>query len=164
MALPAELAPIRDAANRLMERLWHALEAQRSFASNAAHELRTPIAATLAHTQRLVAEAPQGPLRERAIRVESELKRMVRLSEKLLQLARAEGAGVIAAQPQDMVPILAALIDDLSRDLPPRRIHLSLPDAAVSSHLDPDAFAVLARNLVETQSCTDLRIGRSRSR
>ena len=149
MALPAELTPIRDAANRLMERLWHALEAERSFASNAAHELRTPIAATLAQTQRLVAEAPQGPLRDRAIRVESELKRMARLSEKLLQLARAEGVGVIAAQPQDMVPILAALIDDLSRDLPPGRIHLSLPDAAVSSRLDPDAFAVLARNLVE---------------
>lgn len=149
MALPSELAPIREAANRLMARLWHALEAERSFASNAAHELRTPIAATLAHTQRLIAEAPVGPLRDRATRVEGELKRMARLAEKLLQLARAEGGGVVAERPHDMVPILAALIDDLGRDLRPGRIVLTLPDTPVPSRLDPDAFAVLARNLVE---------------
>lgn len=149
MALPSELAPIREAANRRMARLWHALEAERSFASNAAHELRTPIAATLAHTQRLIAEAPVGPLRDRATRVEGELKRMARLAEKLLQLARAEGGGVVAERPRDMVPILAALIDDLGRDLRPGRIVLTLPDTPVPSRLDPDAFAVLARNLVE---------------
>lgn len=149
MVLPAELAPIRDAANRLLARLSHALEAERSFASNAAHELRTPIAASLAHTQRLLAEAPPGPLRDRASQLETALKRMARLSEKLLQLARAEGGGVLAAEAQDMVPILAALIDDIGRDLPPGRIALSLPDRPVPSRLDPDAFAVLARNLVE---------------
>lgn len=148
-ALPAELIPIRDAANRLMARVSHALEAERSFASNAAHELRTPIAATLAQTQRLVAEAPAGPLRDRAAQVEDQLKRMARLAEKLLQLARAEGGGVVATVPQDVVPILAALLADLSRDLPPGRLSVRLPDRPVVSRLDPDAFGVMARNLVE---------------
>lgn len=149
MNLKAELIPIRDAANRLMERVELALEAERSFSSNAAHELRTPIAATLAHTQRLIEEAPEGPLRDRARKVEAELKRMTRLAEKLLQLARAEGGGVIASAPHDLTPVLAALADDLGRDLPPGRIALSLPERAVMSRLDPDAFAVLARNLIE---------------
>lgn len=147
--LKAELTPIRDAANRLMERVLQALEAERSFSSNAAHELRTPIAATLAHTQRLIDEAPQGPLRDRARQVEAELKRMTRLAEKLLQLARAEGGGVIAPQPHDLAPVLAALADDLGRDLPPGRIQLALPERPLMSRLDPDAFAVLARNLIE---------------
>lgn len=149
MALKAELVPIRDAANRLMERVQLALEAERSFSSNAAHELRTPIAATLAQTQRLVEESPDGPLRDRARKVEAELKRMARLAEKLLQLARAEGGGVIATALQDLAPVLAALADDLGRDLPPGRIALSLPGHPVMSRLDPDAFAVLARNLIE---------------
>ncbi|QJD17853.1 ATP-binding protein [Paracoccus sanguinis] len=147
--LPAELEPIRGQANRLMARMGDALAAERDFASNAAHELRTPIAATLAHTQRLVAEAPAGPLRERAMRVEGELKRMARLSEKLLQLARAEGGGVVRAAPGDVVPILAALADDIARDLPEGRVAVTLPEGAVASRLDPDAFAVLARNLIE---------------
>lgn len=149
VGLKAELAPIRDAVNRLMERVLLAFEAERSFSSNAAHELRTPIAATLAHTQRLIHEAPPGPLRDRALQVEAELKRMTRLAEKLLQLARAEGGGVIATAPHDLVPILAALSDDLGRDLPPGRILLTSPETAVMSRLDPDAFAVLARNLIE---------------
>lgn len=149
MALKAELAPIRDAADRLMARLALALEAERSFSSNAAHELRTPIAATLPPTQRPPEEAPSGPLRDRARRVEAELKRMTRLAEKLLQLARAEGSGVIASEPHDQVPILTALVHDLARDLPPDRVVLSLPDRPLMSHLDADTFAVLARNLIE---------------
>lgn len=74
---------------------------------------------------------------------------MARLAEKLLQLARAEGGGVVAERLRDMVPILTALIDDLGRDLRPGRIVLTLPDTPVPSRLDPEAFAVLARNLVE---------------
>ena len=56
---------------------------------------------------------------------------------------------MVAERPRDMVPILAALIDDLGRDLRPGRIVLTLPDTPVPSRLDPDAFAVLARNMVE---------------
>ncbi|ARJ69727.1 ATP-binding protein [Paracoccus contaminans] len=148
-ALPAELVPIREAANRLFGRMSRALEAERGFSANAAHELRTPIAATLAQTQRLVREAPQGPLRDRALTVEAELKRMARLAEKLLQLARVEGGGVLADAPSDLAPVLAAVLADLGRDLPPGRILASLPDAPVMSHLDPDVFGVLARNLIE---------------
>lgn len=148
MALKCEIEPIRAAANRLMARLAQALEAERAFASNAAHELRTPIAATLAQTQRLIRETAAGPAHDRALRVEVELKRMARLAEKLLQLARAEGGGVVGA-PGDVVPILSALTDDLGRDLPRARLSLKLPDAPVRSRLDPDAFGILAGNLIE---------------
>lgn len=54
--LPSEVSPIAQAVNRLMDKLKRALEAERSFTANSAHELRTPIAAALAQTQRLIAE------------------------------------------------------------------------------------------------------------
>ena len=146
--LRTELIPIQQAANRLMARLKRALQAERSFAANAAHELRTPIAATLAQTQRLVAESPEGPLRQRAAQVEAELKRLARLAEKLMQLARAEGGAMIAAEQADLVPILNVVLNDFSRSHP-GRITAEVPDATVPSRLDPDAFAVLARNLIE---------------
>ena len=58
--LPSEIGSIADGVNRLMERLRRALEAERTFTANSAHELRTPVAAALAQTQRLIAEAPPG--------------------------------------------------------------------------------------------------------
>jgi two-component system OmpR family sensor kinase len=146
--LRTELLPIQQAANRLMARLKRALEAERTFAANAAHELRTPIAATLAQTQRLVAESPDGPLRQRAAQVEAELKRLARLAEKLMQLARAEGGAMLATEQSDLVPILSVVLNDFNRSHP-GRITADVPKTPVTSRLDPDAFAVLARNLIE---------------
>ena len=142
--LQQELVPMERAVNRLMGRLAMALAAERSFSSNAAHELRTPIAATLAHTQRLIAEVPEGPLRCRARMIEHELKRMIRLSEKLLDLARAEAAGVTSVRSMDLRPILSLVVQDFRPD-----IRLEMPSLPVPATMDPDAFAILARNLIE---------------
>jgi len=148
--LQTELLPIRNAVNQLMARLKRAMESERSFTANAAHELRTPVAATLAQTQRLIAEVPPGPLRARAQTIEAELRRLTRLSEKLLQLSRAEGGGVLADEPQDLAPILAMVVQDFTRAGQGERLRLSLPEGGTTpARMDPDAFAILARNLIE---------------
>lgn len=146
--LPSEILPIAEAVNELMERLRRTLEAERSFTANSAHELRTPLAEALAQTQRLQRQAPAGPLQERAARIEQSLRGLSRLSEKLMQLARAEGGGLLASAPQDVVPILKTLVDDYRSA--GERVHLTLPSSgAVESIIDPDALAILVRNLVE---------------
>ncbi len=147
--LPSELSPVAAAVNALLARLRSALEAERSFTANSAHELRTPIAAALAQTQRLIAEMPDAN-RERARSIESALRRLTRLSEKLLQLAKAEGGGLLAEQPSDLAAVLALVVDEASRSSDEDdRIDLTTPDDGVPSDVDPDAFAVLARNLIE---------------
>ena len=149
--LPAEVGPVADAVNRLIARLQRALEAERSFTANSAHELRTPIAAALAQTQRLLAEMSDGPTRERARTVEVALRQLSRLSEKLLQLAKAEGGGLLAETPQDLARVLGFVLDDLGRaPEAAERLHVTLPpETSLMSHMDADAFAILARNLVE---------------
>jgi two-component system OmpR family sensor kinase len=147
--LPSELKPVAAAVNALLARLRSALEAERSFTANSAHELRTPIAAALAQTQRLIAELPDAN-RERARSIESALRRLTRLSEKLLQLAKAEGGGLLAEQPSDLAAVLALVVDEAARSSDEDdRIDLTTPDDGVPSDVDPDAFAVLARNLIE---------------
>lgn len=145
--LQIELIPVRDAVNRLMGRLADAMAAERVFSANAAHELRTPIAAALAQTQRLITQAPEGPLRVRAQSIETELKRMSRLSEKLLDLARAEAAGVAGGSDQDLRAVLSLVAGDFQTKAPDLR--LTVPGAPVVAAIDPDAFAILARNLIE---------------
>lgn len=145
--LPSEIAPVAEAVNALMARLRRALDAERSFTANSAHELRTPVAAALAQAQRLRAELPEGAARARTVEIESALKRLARLSEKLLQLARAEGAGLIGEAPQDLVPALRLVLHDLSAE---GAVAVALPPAGrFVSTLDMDAFAILARNLIE---------------
>ncbi|MEO6986684.1 MAG: ATP-binding protein [Paralcaligenes sp.] len=157
--LPAELTPIADAVNRLIDRLRHALETERRFTANSAHELRTPLAATLAQVQRLRHDAPEGPLQIRAAQIETSLRELTRLSEKLMQLAKAEGGGLLSEIPQDLVVLLDHVVQDLQRaaTIP---IQLVLPSTGpVLSLIDPDAFAILVRNLIEnalkhgTQGC-----------
>ena len=149
--LPAELAPVAGSVNRLIARLQRALAAERGFTASSAHELRTPVAAALAQTQRLVVELPEGPARHRARAVEAALGRLSRLSEKLLQLAKAEGGALLSESPQDLAQVLPLVLDDLRRDpATAARLRIALPAGGhFLSAMDVDAFAILARNLVE---------------
>ncbi|WP_244424737.1 ATP-binding protein [Methylobacterium nodulans] len=149
--LPTEMAPVAAAVNALLGRLRSALEAERSFTANSAHELRTPIAAALAQTQRLCAELQDQERLERARAIEGALRRLSRLSEKLLQLAKAEGGGLIAETATPLAPVLRLVIDELrrNRDGSDRLQVVMASKAGPVSNLDPDAFAILARNLIE---------------
>lgn len=147
--LPTEIEPIAVAVNQLLERLRRTLEAEQSFTANSAHELRTPLATALAQVQRLEQELPTGPQLDKARQIEATLRSLSRLSESLMQLAKAEGGRLLSDQPQDLVPVLVLVVDELRRNarVP---IQLDLPEGGIlSSTLDPDAFAILLRNLID---------------
>ena len=146
---PTELRPVLDTVNDLLARLDTAFAAERSFAANAAHELRTPLAGALAQVQRLRQQAQDAGTRQRADDIEATLRRLTRLSEKLMQLARAEGARLVADSPADLRPVLAIVTQDFAQGADAGRVRLSLPDGPVLSQVDADAVAIVARNLIE---------------
>ncbi|SFO11593.1 two-component system, OmpR family, sensor kinase [Roseovarius lutimaris] len=148
-SLPEEFLPMADAVNQLLDRLRRTLEAERSFTANAAHELRTPVAAALAQTQRLMAETRDASAGARAGEIETALKRLNRLSEKLMQLARAEGGRLRADTVTDLRPVLRLALSDFERVVGAGRILAETSDRPVLSNIDPDAFAIVLRNLVE---------------
>ena len=147
--LPSEIAPLAETMNGLLGRLDAAFAAERSFAANAAHELRTPLAGAIAQAQRLQAETRDADAKARAAEIEATLKRLTRLSERLLQLARAEGGRLRRDTASDLRPVARLIADELGRGAGQGRILLTMPDSAVMSDLDPDAFAILMRNLIE---------------
>jgi len=148
--LPSEIGPIADAVNHLLEKLRRALEAERSFTANSAHELRTPVAAALAQTQRLIAETGDTAARTRAQQIETALRRLSRLSEKLMQLAKAEGGRLQGKGTTDIAAVLKLVLEEMARDpAAAGRLVFDIPAAPVLFDIDTDAFAILARNLIE---------------
>lgn len=147
--IPLELGPLAATLNTLLDRLRGVFDAERSFSANAAHELRTPLAGAIAQVQRLRSETRDPVAESRAVEIEATLKRLTRLSERLIQLARAEGGRLRMDRSADLRAVARVVVDDLGRAGAPGRIALNLPDSAVMSDIDPDAFAILCRNLVE---------------
>ncbi len=148
---PAELRPIADAVARLVERLRAALDAERAFAANSAHELRTPIAGALARTQRMIAELRDPDDRRRARDVEATLKRLSGLAEKLMQLSRADAGVSRGDRDVDLIAVLDLVVDDCAKRLgAPERLHYVKPaGATLMARMDMDAFATVVRNLID---------------
>ncbi|MGX0904601.1 two-component system OmpR family sensor kinase [Roseovarius sp. MBR-79] len=147
--LPREIAPLADTLNALLTRLRAAFEAERSFAANAAHELRTPLAGAIAQAQRLRSETGDRAAAQRATDIEETLKRLTRRTERLMQLARAEGGRLLSEMPCDARMALRLVVEDMARGLEAPAIALDLPGTPVLSTIDPDALGIVCRNLVE---------------
>ena len=88
-ALPAEVAPLLDSLNQLFARVRTAIDSERRFTADAAHELRTPLAALKVQAQ--VAQRASGESQQLALRqVLGGVERMTHLVEQLLTLARVD--------------------------------------------------------------------------
>lgn len=148
--VPAELAPFVTAINRVLKRIAEAMDDQRRFVADAAHELRSPFAALTLQAERLAAVAlPQAAV-ERLAPLRQGIARGSRLVEQLLALARIQSAGNHADTPVSVQRIFRQVLENLMPLAQSRHI-----DAGVSSAQDVLARAserdlyTLVRNLVD---------------
>ncbi|WP_026759010.1 ATP-binding protein [Sediminimonas qiaohouensis] len=147
--LPDEIRPVASTINQLMDKLKRALEAEQSFAADAAHELRTPVAAALAQVQRLRAHNSDPRTEAHAADVESALKRLKRLSEKLLQLSRVEAGRMRGETATDVRSVIEMVTSDFRAPEKGTRLTLDLPGTPILSDIDNDALAITLRNLLD---------------
>jgi two-component system sensor histidine kinase TctE len=107
-AAPPEVGALAGAVNELLDQVQQNLAAQRRFISDAAHQLRTPLAGLKSQTELALQETTDPALRQRLQRVHESAVRGARLVSQLLVLARAEPEA-IAAQgwaPLDCVQLV----------------------------------------------------------
>jgi two-component system, OmpR family, sensor histidine kinase QseC len=97
--VPTEVRPLVDAINALLSRLVHSLERERAFTADAAHELKTPLAAIKVQAQVALAEPDRSLQRLAMQRVVQGVDRSARLAEQLLLLARLDTQEKLATAP-----------------------------------------------------------------
>ncbi|MDM0028444.1 sensor histidine kinase [Variovorax saccharolyticus] len=155
--LPKELRSVADHVSLLLERLSQSLDVERALAANAAHELRTPLAAARLRLQ----TALEHDLKREDVQAALDALQMLgHRTEKLLQLSRAESGAALTRAPIDLVQLAGTVAQEFWQD--PRvneRLSLKVPDSEPPIALgDVDALAIALRNLVENA----LRYGRGR--
>ena len=148
--LPSEMAPMVAALNDLFARMDTLLESERRFTADAAHELRTPIAAIRAQAQVALMETDDAQRRHALNATLEGCDRAVRLVEQLLTLSRLEATAVPAMAAVD----LAALGQRVVAELAPKAIGKRQTLEFEASEPCPipgneTLLAVLVRNLVD---------------
>ena len=155
--VPAEVQPLVHALNGLLGRVAEQVAGERRFTADAAHELRTPIAAI-----RMQAQVAQGATQdeERRAALDATIAgcdRATRLVDQLLQLARLEADAVDAQPaagrdtPTDLAAVAARLVRELSDAARARgqQIRLECPPRPVDVPMSAALAAVLLRNLLD---------------
>jgi len=149
--LPAEVRPLVGEMNGLLTRLSAAWDALTHFTADAAHELRSPLAALRLQAQSLQ-RAPDDATRAIATeRLLAGIDRATRLVEQLLALARQEAAGEGAELVSlDLTALARNALADAEPEAARHAIALTLdaPTAHVVLRADEAALAVLLRNLL----------------
>ncbi len=149
--VPCEISPLLKALNSLFKRLSHAFENDRRFTADAAHELRTPLAAM--KTQAQVAKRSKNAA-ERDSAIDKMLvgvDRATRLVEQLLTLARVDPETGLAKGGQVNLNRLAeGAIADHEQQAWQKRITLQLnADKTFSVSGHRESLCILLRNLLD---------------
>lgn len=148
---PIEIRPLVSSLNKLFERLHTALETERRFTDDAAHELRTPLAALKTQAQ-VSLRATSDEERQQALRqVINSVDRASHLVEQMLTLARLDPSSSALVREKINVHNLAA---DVVAQLVPAAIQKNLNieitgDERAVVCVEPVSMSILIRNLVD---------------
>lgn len=148
--MPREILPLVHAFNDLMRRLAEAFETQRRFIADAAHELRSPVAALRLQMQLLDRAADEPARVAAAAQLRLGIDRSQRLVEQLLQLSRSQPEGeALATQEVRLDELVQSVVAEFDPEAERRGIDLgALTDRGLTVRSDAYQLRILLNNLV----------------
>lgn len=152
--LPAELVPLASSIDRLLARVDETIRLERRFTADAAHELRTPLAALRAQWDAARLAGDPAARREAEFGVARGIDRLGHLVAQMLAMARADAAPASAGQPIDWRDVVSRVLDDTLPLIEAQDAQLEVDWPQGSAHPlplsgDPGLVASMLRNLVD---------------
>jgi two-component system sensor histidine kinase QseC len=145
-----EVRALLDAINSLMQRVADTLSRERRFTADAAHELRTPLAALVTQADVARRARDEAERLHALTQITTGAHRAGRLVEQLLTLARLDPAAVLKTESVPLEQVAAEVCADHAATAQEKQIALELEaDPALSIDGVPDMLRVLLRNLVD---------------
>lgn len=148
--LPVEVRPFAMAINRLLARARQAMESQRRFVADAAHELRSPLTALSLQAERLADAEMPAAARERLALLRQGIGRGRALLDQLLALARAQSPAEAPKAPVSVQAVFRRVLEDRMPLAEQKHLDIGVEgarDAGVAvTELD---MIALVRNLVD---------------
>ena len=149
-AAPAEVLPLIDRLNHLFERIAASIQNERRFTADAAHELRTPVAAIKAQAQ--VARGAQDTT-ARMHALDSVIlgcDRAAHLIEQLLTLARLDSLQKFALESCELQTLAVEVIAEMTPLARQKNVQLDLAEGeAATVQALPGLLRILLRNLID---------------
>jgi two-component system sensor histidine kinase QseC len=151
---PQETRPLIKALNELFQRLENSFKSERRFTADAAHELRTPLAAIKIQAQVAQRATTAGEKNDALAHITQGVDRMARLVEQLLTLSRADSfhSSGLEKSLVDLKEIAREVLADEAPTAISRSIELALDCDEERSFLivgSANALSILLRNLVD---------------
>ncbi|WP_334178715.1 ATP-binding protein [Pseudoxanthomonas sp.] len=148
--LPREIRPLVDSFNVLLERLSDAMRGERQFLADAAHELRTPLAALLTQTQVAMRAGSQADAQAALTQLAHGIQRTSRLAQQLLDSARVDASPLREDRPVVALPDVVTMVAREFESMASRRQQtLALHAEPASVRGDLDDLGILVRNLLD---------------
>ncbi|MBW8368229.1 MAG: sensor histidine kinase N-terminal domain-containing protein [Arenimonas sp.] len=148
--VPKEIQGLAKAVNGLLARVEAGLARERRFTADAAHELRTPVAAVKIHADNLRNAVNDAERLESQQRLDAGVRRMERAIAQLLALSRVEpGAAPQAREPVDLAQIVAHHAGDARTLAEERDIEVRVQAQRAMVAGDSAALDGLVRNLLD---------------
>ena len=148
---PAELTSIVSSLNSLFHRLNRAFEREKRFSADAAHELRTPLAALKVDIHNLSKTHPQSPDIQR---LKASADRLGHSLEQMLALNRiTAGQPVNNYQYCELESLAKQVITRMFPEINARQQHIELISAPVlTAYGEKLSLAIMLRNLIDNAS------------
>ncbi|HZZ10859.1 MAG TPA: ATP-binding protein [Paraburkholderia sp.] len=147
---PTEVRPLVDAINLVLSRLQHSLERERAFTADAAHELKSPLAAIKVQAQVALAETDPALQRLAMERVVRGVDRSARLAEQLLLLARLDAHEKLATVPLEPAAIAQDTLLANARNAQQKVMSVTLnADRGAQIDAEPMLIGILLDNLLD---------------
>ncbi|HNF89092.1 MAG TPA: sensor histidine kinase N-terminal domain-containing protein [Thiobacillaceae bacterium] len=149
---PLEVKPLVRAINHLLGRLRTALDNERRFTADAAHELRTPLAAIKIQTQVALASGDEAERRHALRQVQAGTDRATRLVEQLLRLARLDPLSGLATTTEVRLDVLGERLTEslAAQARAAGKVFQRTPaDGVATVPGDEDLLQAALRNLLE---------------